>query len=82
MGEFTPNDNTRIVLGFKGASPDDSIKLGNRAKAQSKFIQQINKAKGIPQLVRDASHSAISAFFGINFWKMLIMHSFSSAVRL
>ena len=59
----TPNDNTRIVLEFKGASPDDSIKLGNRSKAQSKFIQQINKEKGIPQLVRDASVYRQDALF-------------------
>jgi hypothetical protein len=51
----TLETNTRVILEFKGAAPDDPIKSGNRSRARSKLIEQIEKNKGIPQLVRDAS---------------------------
>ena len=46
----TLNSTARVIFEFKGAAPDDSIKLGNRSKARLKFIQH----DGICQLVRDS----------------------------
>jgi hypothetical protein len=64
----TLNANIRIIWEFKGVSPDDLIKLGNRSRARSKFIQQVNKDKGIPQLVRDSSvYRQETSFNGVIF---------------
>lgn len=49
---FISENNFRIAIEFKGAQPCDKIKLGDRAKAISKFIN-LDENKGVPQLVRD-----------------------------
>ncbi len=46
-------EDVRLIFEFKGALPTNEIKLGDRDKAISKFIDLKNE-EGIPQLVRDA----------------------------
>ncbi len=47
--------NTRVIFEFKGVAPSDKIKLGDRVRARSNFIQLVGKNKGIPQLIRDST---------------------------
>lgn len=50
----TDKSNVKVLFEFKGVGPDDHIKLGDRARARKKFIQQDDN-KGIPQLIRDST---------------------------
>jgi hypothetical protein len=50
----THEKDIKVLFEFKGVAPDDYIKLGDRARARKKFIQQDDN-KGIPQLIRDST---------------------------